>query len=372
MADERSLSKSPDLTLDDLRNLYIQLRQEYDAHNHDGLSSRGFNELTADTIIGRVLSMRKNTFASVKNGFWMGIDPITNTFKINFGDEQNYVSFDGETLRATNINLTEIGTAGESFTGTTMPQPVFIGDETTETVRVNPNITANSFSMNLTKKMAFRYIPSENVTVNQIEFRAERQPAMQSAIKISIQTNSGSAPSGVELGSVEVPHTLISESGSPASTTSDVFSSNVELSSGTSYWVVFEMVDTTMTEYLYIQHSGSGSDTVGTYDGASWTIDTTADLSVSILCKFNGGQLFKSDASVSSRAKFHGFVVNTVQAGSTLAKLVFSGFIQAGILVAGSKYYVSDTRGVIDVSAGTTSVEVGTAFSTTKLLIKAY
>lgn len=226
--------------------------------------------------------------------------------------------------------------------------------------------------MNLTKKMAFRYIPSENVTVNQIEFRAERQPAMQSAIKISIQTNSGSAPSGVELGSVEVPHTLISESGSPASTTSDVFSSNVELSSGTSYWVVFEMVDTTMTEYLYIQHSGSGSDTVGTYDGASWTIDTTADLSVSILCKFNGGQLFKSDASVSSRAKFHGFVVNTVQAGSTLAKLVFSGFIQAGILVAGSKYYVSDTRGVIDVSAGTTSVEVGTAFSTTKLLIKAY
>lgn len=296
--------------------------------------------------------------------FWAGT-----TFVLR--DSAPYRVYESGRVVSSDIVLEQQLVTGESFTGDTLPQPAFIGDASVETVRTNPNITASVMSLNLTKKVALKYVPGESLTVNQIELRAERDNDMTSNVLCSIQTDSAGTPSGTILGSGTILYSDIN-TGSPGNESCSIFTTSVELTSGTTYWVVIQLVTDSEAQDLYPQGNTVDAQTVAFYDGASWSTDTSAELSVALFCNLTAGSLWKSDASLAARAKFHGFVTSTTTMGGT-ATMAFTGKVPGmSGLSPGSKYYVSDTRAILSTSAGGTSVEVGTALTATALLIKGY
>lgn len=79
--------------------------------------------------------------------------------------------------------------------------------------------------------------------------------------------------------------------------------------------------------------------------------------------------VFITDGDVASTTNFIGFAVNSVAANSNAyvqTEGVVGGF---SALTAGSRYYVSDTAGTLSTTVGTFEVYVGTAISTTQILI---
>lgn len=77
--------------------MYLKtLRDDFDAHNHDGSNSRAFQTTKAETVSSRVIQIRKTSYASNVAGIWMGL--VGNTMKLKLGDGTNYLQWDGTTL----------------------------------------------------------------------------------------------------------------------------------------------------------------------------------------------------------------------------------------------------------------------------------
>jgi hypothetical protein len=79
-----------------LRKAILDLRAEYDAHNHDGASSKSFQTLVAETISARALSIRKTSFTSTQSGLWAGL--VGDTMKFVLGSSTIKLSWDGSAL----------------------------------------------------------------------------------------------------------------------------------------------------------------------------------------------------------------------------------------------------------------------------------
>ena len=90
-----------------LQQAIILLREDYDAHNHDGVSSKSFQTLRAETVSARVISIRKSSYDDTIAGLWSGL--VNSTPKFYLGDAVNYFKFTGS----------EISIAGNIILGTT-------------------------------------------------------------------------------------------------------------------------------------------------------------------------------------------------------------------------------------------------------------
>lgn len=86
------IGKSPE----ELQAALMNLRSEYDAHIHDGVSSKTFQTTIADTISTRTLLIRKLSYTDNTNGLWMGL--VGNLMKLNLGSATNYLKWDGTAL----------------------------------------------------------------------------------------------------------------------------------------------------------------------------------------------------------------------------------------------------------------------------------
>lgn len=75
-----------------LRENLIKLRQDFDSHIHDGISSKTFQTLIAETVSARVLAVRKSSFTDNTAGLWVGL--VGNQPKFFLGDSTNYFKFD--------------------------------------------------------------------------------------------------------------------------------------------------------------------------------------------------------------------------------------------------------------------------------------
>lgn len=79
-----------------LRDNLISLRRDYDDHIHDGISSKTFQTLIAETVSSRVLAVRKNSYTDVASGLWAGL--VGNTMKLRLGSSTVYMDWDGTTF----------------------------------------------------------------------------------------------------------------------------------------------------------------------------------------------------------------------------------------------------------------------------------
>ena len=101
-----NIGKSPE----ELQSALILLRQEFDAHNHDGASSRDFQTLIAETVSARVVTIRKSSFNDATAGIWMGLDD--NIMKLSLGDGSSFLTWNGTTLAISGTLTATAGTIG--------------------------------------------------------------------------------------------------------------------------------------------------------------------------------------------------------------------------------------------------------------------
>lgn len=72
------------------------LRQDFDAHNHDGTSSKTFQTLLAETLSARALSIRKTSYSDNSAGLWSGV--VGGLAKFFLGNATDNFKFNGTSL----------------------------------------------------------------------------------------------------------------------------------------------------------------------------------------------------------------------------------------------------------------------------------
>ena len=108
MAERENTTLSPIDVPEDvpgIRGWLKSFREDFESHNHDGINSKRFLTLLAETISARTYAVRKTSFTSTLAGLWMGI--VGSTMKFVLGDANNYIKWDGTnlTIKAALSNL---------------------------------------------------------------------------------------------------------------------------------------------------------------------------------------------------------------------------------------------------------------------------
>lgn len=106
-------------TPDELQAALITLRADFDAHVHDGASSRTFETISAETVSARTILIRKTSYDDTAVGIWMGIDNTTGVMKLKLGSAASYLQWDGSSLSITGSISATSGTIGGFTIGAT-------------------------------------------------------------------------------------------------------------------------------------------------------------------------------------------------------------------------------------------------------------
>lgn len=107
---------------ENLRQALLELRLDYDAHNHDGANSSSIQTLSVETLSARVIQIRKTSFSSSIAGIWIGL--TGNVVKFNLGDASRSLKWDGTNLTikgdltAGSININDKAVIDSSGNGT--------------------------------------------------------------------------------------------------------------------------------------------------------------------------------------------------------------------------------------------------------------
>lgn len=107
-----------------LLNAILDLRRDFDSHQHDGSNSRSFQVLNVETLIARTsvlattsLSVTKKSYTDDTAGFWVGIH--SGVAKLYVGTSSNFVKWDGSTLSINGSITATTGTIGGFTIGAT-------------------------------------------------------------------------------------------------------------------------------------------------------------------------------------------------------------------------------------------------------------
>lgn len=95
---------------EELQAAILRLRQDFDAHIHDGVSSRSFQTLTAETVSARAILVRKTSYADSAAGIWMGM--VGSTMQLSLGNATNYLQWTGSALNIVGAITATSGTIG--------------------------------------------------------------------------------------------------------------------------------------------------------------------------------------------------------------------------------------------------------------------
>lgn len=109
-----------------LQSALIELRADFDAHVHDGASSKNFETINAETISAHTMLVRKTSYTDGAVGIWMGIDDKDGLMKLSLGSATQYMQWTGSALNvvgaitATSITATSGSIGGWTIGATTL------------------------------------------------------------------------------------------------------------------------------------------------------------------------------------------------------------------------------------------------------------
>jgi len=106
-----------DTTPEALREAILALRLDYEAHNHDGASSRAFETVRAEAVSSRAYSIKKIGYSDNTAGLWVGL--VNATVKMFLGDGTSFLKWDGTTVSISGTITATAGTIGGWTIGAT-------------------------------------------------------------------------------------------------------------------------------------------------------------------------------------------------------------------------------------------------------------
>lgn len=116
-------------TPEELQAAIIQLRQDFDAHNHDGTSSRNFETISVETVSARTILIKKTSFTDSSSGIWMGL--VGNVMKLKLGTASAYLEWTGTALNIVGSISGSTITGGTFQTATSGQRIVIAGSDNT-------------------------------------------------------------------------------------------------------------------------------------------------------------------------------------------------------------------------------------------------
>jgi hypothetical protein len=153
-----------------LKNAIIELRKDFEAHNHDGVSSRAFETVRAESVASRAYSIKKFGFSDDTEGFWVGL--VGSVVKFFLGSATNYIKWDGSRISiAGSISLTGIRSSTCFETAARFTQTVTGSGAVTfgnGGVAISPGVTGTSSAMNewFTTQIIFANSPVFSTVLN--------------------------------------------------------------------------------------------------------------------------------------------------------------------------------------------------------------
>jgi len=258
--------------------------------------------------------------------------------------------------------------SGETIYGGTLPVPCFIGDGSTLIEYINPNQTGGSNHQytNSGEGVTTQIIISEATDISDITLTCKKAGG-SGFLRVEIRDDNAGTPGSTVLGSAIISAGTIS-TGSFGVITIPL-SSQIHLPVGT-YWAT-AIVDSGFINNFEVGTSnipGSGLTYETSDNGSTWIFYDNRESSFGFSLVTIPGRFYISDAGFSGRDSFDIFVTTT-QVYNVITNGTISGDIgNFSSLSFPSLYYVSDTRGIISTTPGSTSLKVGKSFSATNLI----
>lgn len=318
----------------------------------------------------------KTDFTNIEDGFILGIDDSdSNKSKFYIGSATEYFNFDGVNVNIqAPVKITDIFTSGETINGATLPTPILIEQGTLETdLKITTSTSTSATHTDLYGAKWWGQTFTLDADTNRIDKISIYSQATDTfTATVYLYATSGGLPTGVALASKSVNFTI---QGS-MTWNEFTFASPVTVTPSVVYAIAVSVPDGgvgTRLDWDYNNAGGyaNGQSFYSSDSGGTWNADASNDNDLKVYGGFLGttGSIYQSDANNVNRVFFHGFAVSNSTVGNDI--IVQFGGIVTGFsgLSIGENYYVSDTRGTIQTSAGSTSLKVGIALSATKLLL---
>lgn len=312
-------------------------------------------------------------------GWWIG--NAGGTPKFSIGNSTRYLRWDGSALMIAGVfngNVIKDMTAGETLTtrdalimGATLSDQTYQISQTTTDNTNRYDSTANQTEWGQT----FTTRKYDRQRLISVVFKMDRI-GTPGDITVGIYATSGGTPTGSALATKTF---TVSSTGSTTEQTI-TFDTPVALSSNTLYAIVITPGTITTANYYRFDVNSSSVYSGGTAlekQSGIWEADTQGDLEFYFKANLDedpitAGKVYKAEADSPYAAfynNFVGFADSSVANGATVG-LICAGIVGGFVgLTPGSVYYLSDTAGAISTSAGTNSVKIGRAVSTTEILI---
>jgi len=275
-------------------------------------------------------------------------------------------------------------TAGEAIDGSSTPQAVFIKNNDSTEERF---VTSGAEALG-TVAIHDDYQEGQKITnigynrISKVVLALQRIGDPDGYLNVYIYaTDENGFPTGDPLASKSIDATTITDAPDYASYDFD-FSPNATLTSETAvYDIIVTLPDGDTDNYIRwaedTTNPYSGGQRIASGNGGtSWYMTGmfNHDHAFQVYGKWIGttGRIYKSNALITDRAYFLGFITASIAEDSN-GNVIISGIVSGFTgLTAGVKYYVQDTSGTIGTSAGTNTVLVGMAISTTELFSVPY
>lgn len=335
---------------------------------------------TGDAEIRSGIASGDFTNAGAASGFIIGVDDSdSDKAKFYFGSSSAYISFDGATLQVSAVSqVVKSYTAGEPMP---VAASVFVENSGTDIDKFTTTGGATDFIFGNTsagtdrEKMAQSFTTTSAVRLSKIILSIRKNGSPGDSVKIGIQANSGSDPSGVFLTSATVLGSTLSATLADTTFTMD---SEIDLATATVYWVVAERTGAlNNTDEYSIGVDNGGNPYAGGVESdfvqstQTWTPNAGVDFAVKLVTTTVTGRIYKTTALNTAESNaFIGFNTAAVTTTGSTAIIAISGEATGfSGLTSGTFYYLSDSYGALSATVGTVTRKAAIATSATTALI---
>lgn len=346
--------------LEGVRSYLARMRADFDAHNHDGANSRGFQTMKSETLTSRTIAMRKTAYASSAAGFWVGL--VGATVKFDLGDVTNYLRWDGAALTIT-AAITGGSITGATITGGTIRTAasgqrieitasdnlMHVYDVSSEVIKLGTaSATAVTITLNANNTdgikiisatdatLGIRMDSSSNVTFNALRIALTNTGSGNDGFGIYVENDGGSTSSYCidVLKATTGTAIRVTNNGTGAS-----LSLNQNNSAGTYVLEIYQNHASGSADVVHIDNIGTGiglnilNDTAGANYALSILHASDGVASV-FLDKNASGAVIDIDQDVNNAAACYGITMNLANAGAGLEYAFdFQGFeiVAAGV-----------------------------------------
>ena len=268
---------------------------------------------------------------------------------------------------------------GETINGGTTPVPVMIMNDLSQSSSdITGQLSFGAVASN-PGKIGIKFIPQGTITSTTLQVYLSKSGTPSDNVVITIQTDSAGAPSGTPISNGTANNIAGTGLTGSAVLTTATFASPFTLAANTTYWIVASRSGSLSNTDNYNMWGDTTSKAYANfaqyiYNGTSWVNNASNYIPYFSITPATGTSysVWRADANAlpaSVMRRYDGFVTDNGAIGtSTSVKFggILSGFVG---LTQGSTYYVSDTVGTIQTSAGTATLKVGVAISPTQLLM---